>query len=165
MGAEICRHPFETTTLIAMAAAVIRSRRISEADLGAEQGSTRRPRRAIIPLSVMAAICVASLASCTTPAAPEYLDPASSLVRDGRFVASQRCASCHALDHDTTSPHRDAPPMKDLLWRYDPEMLTVDLIEGIRMGHDDMPRLDLSVLETDALVAYLKSISEPPYPK
>ncbi len=48
--------------------------------------------------------------------------------------------------------------MLALIDRYDPEMLTEDLIEGIRVGHDGMPNFDMSVLEADALVAYLKSL-------
>jgi mono/diheme cytochrome c family protein len=48
--------------------------------------------------------------------------------------------------------------MVELLKRYDAEMLASDLIDGIRVGHDEMPEFDLQVIEADALVAYLKSL-------
>ena len=48
--------------------------------------------------------------------------------------------------------------MAKLLQRYDADMLASDLIEGIRVGHDEMPDFDLQVIEADALVAYLKSL-------
>ena len=84
------------------------------------------------------------------------LDPA--LVATGRDVAVLRCSRCHALDGVSHSPNPSAPPMAKLLQRYDADMLASDLIEGIRVGHDEMPEFDLQVIEADALVAYLKSL-------
>lgn len=92
-----------------------------------------------------------------TPSLPdEALDPAQ--VSIGRDVAVLRCSQCHALDGISHSPNPSAPPMAKLLERYDADMLASDLIEGIRVGHDEMPDFDLQVLEADALVAYLKSL-------
>ena len=48
--------------------------------------------------------------------------------------------------------------MQDLLARYDENVLANDLIEGIKLGHPDMPQFDFSVLTADALVAYLMSV-------
>jgi mono/diheme cytochrome c family protein len=79
-------------------------------------------------------------------------------VAQGRQIAVQNCAGCHALDNDTQSPRADAPPMQDLLARYDSEALADDLIEGIKLGHEDMPQFDFTVIAADALVAYLRSI-------
>jgi mono/diheme cytochrome c family protein len=87
------------------------------------------------------------------------LDPA--LAADGRQIAVRECSSCHAIDDQRVSPRAEAPPMMSLLSRYDPEMLTDDLIEGIRVGHDDMPHFDFDIRAADALVAYLKSIERP----
>jgi cytochrome c len=87
------------------------------------------------------------------------LDPA--LAADGRQIAVRECSSCHAIDDQRVSPRPEAPPMLSLLWRYDPDMLAEDLIEGIRVGHDDMPHFDFDVRAADALVAYLKSIQRP----
>jgi hypothetical protein len=54
------------------------------------------------------------------------------------------------------SPQPEAPAFRGLLGRYDPDMLANHLIEGVRVGHDGMPRMDLDVLSADALIAYLK---------
>ena len=86
----------------------------------------------------------------------EALDPA--LVSIGRDVAKLRCSHCHALDGISHSPNPSAPAMAKLLERYDADMLASDLIDGIRVGHDEMPEFDLQVIEADALVAYLKSL-------
>ena len=89
----------------------------------------------------------------------EPLDPV--MVSAGRDVALLRCSRCHALDKASHSPDPSAPPMSGLLDRYDAEMLASDLIDGIRVGHDQMPEFDLQVIEADALVAYLKSLRSP----
>jgi cytochrome c len=87
------------------------------------------------------------------------LDPA--LAADGRRIAVRECSSCHAIDDQRLSPRPEAPPLLSILWGYDPDMLAEDLIEGIRVGHDDMPHFDFDVRAADALVAYLKSIERP----
>ncbi len=113
-----------------------------------------------IPLAGLAFL---ALAACNAPP-PGQPSAASaedaSLIADGRTVAEANCARCHALDDQTASPNAAAPPMKELLGRYDADMLANDLIEGIRVGHDDMPEFDLPVAAADALVAYLTSIRE-----
>lgn len=105
---------------------------------------------------------VVGLAACATgPGAGGGIDPAGpdeALVISGRQVALGQCASCHAIDLDTTSPNPEAPPFRGLLARYDPDMLANHLIEGVRVGHDGMPVLDLDVRSADALVAYMKRL-------
>jgi mono/diheme cytochrome c family protein len=90
------------------------------------------------------------------PAPEAHVDP--QLVSTGREVAVIRCSRCHGLDGLAQSPNPSAPPMAELLRRYDAEMLASDLIDGIRVGHDEMPEFDLQVIEADSLVAYLKSL-------
>lgn len=104
-----------------------------------------------------------ALAACTAPEAP----PASSagdetasydagLAASGREVAAQHCANCHAIDPGQKSPVSEAPSFHGILARYNSESLAEDLIEGIRVGHDQMPVFDMDVQTADALVAYLK---------
>lgn len=105
-------------------------------------------------------VALGAMASCiqTAPSRNAGADGAGSDVETGREVAVGSCASCHAIDQDMISPREGAPPMRTLLERYDPDMLADDLIEGIRVGHDDMPHFDFDVRSADALIAYLKSI-------
>lgn len=112
--------------------------------------------------ALAALLSIAALAACsslaTEPAASsaEAVDP--GLVAAGRQVAVLRCARCHALDDMSRSPLPSAPPMAQMLERYNADMLASDLIDGIRVGHDEMPEFSLSVSEADALVAYLRSL-------
>ena len=83
---------------------------------------------------------------------------AAGLVAEGRQIALTNCAGCHAVDAGGTSPLSGAPPFQDLRKLYDPDRLAEHLIEGVRVGHDQMPVFDLDIRTTDALVAYIKSI-------
>lgn len=103
---------------------------------------------------VVLAACVAGPGESIPAIEPDH----AGLVVAGRDVAVRECSSCHAIDQDMISPRAGAPPMRTLLSRYDPEMLANDLIEGIRVGHDDMPFFDFNIAAADSLIAYLKAI-------
>jgi mono/diheme cytochrome c family protein len=106
---------------------------------------------------VVGAVLLFGFAGCAAPPSPEQLE-LQGQIADGRAVAQRECATCHALDNSTASPRADAPPMRDLLARYEKDALANDLIEGIKLGHKDMPQFDFNVIAADALIAYLRSI-------
>ena len=85
------------------------------------------------------------------------------LVTEGRKVAQGRCASCHAIDRVSASPLVSAPPLREVLTIYeDEEALAVRFIDGMRVGHNEMPLIDLSVKEADQLILYIRSITAAP---
>jgi mono/diheme cytochrome c family protein len=103
------------------------------------------------------AAAMTGLAGCVASPSADQAE-SQAQVADGRAIAQRECATCHALDRSAVSPRADAPPMRDLLARYDKDVLANDLIEGIKLGHQDMPQFDFNVIAADALVAYLRSI-------
>ena len=107
----------------------------------------------VLGLSACSAIAGGSAGPAPPPPTPDQYQ-----IDTGRHVALSRCSRCHALDNLGHSPLPDAPPMRQMLERYDADMLAKDLIDGIRVGHDGMPEFILQVTEADALVAYLKSL-------
>ncbi len=102
---------------------------------------------------------LAVLTACApTGGGDRVADDAAGLVAGGRQIALTNCAGCHAVDAGATSPLSSAPHFQDLRRLYDPDRLAEHLIEGIRVGHDQMPVFDLDIRTTDALVAYIKSL-------
>ena len=98
-----------------------------------------------------------------TRTVPQFVGVDPDQAAAGWRIAKDRCSSCHAIDAVLPSPRSDAPPLRQVLDIYPEDMLAERLIEGMRIGHDDMPRFDFNVIAADALVAYLKSIrSEAP---
>jgi mono/diheme cytochrome c family protein len=122
------------------------------------------------------ALAIVAASCCATPTESLALRPPAEAVVGGRYhpeldvdmvttgrnIAVQQCSTCHGIDAEMTSPRREAPPLLSVLRRYDPDMLANDLIEGVRVGHDDMPRFDFDIKAADALIAYLKSIERSP---
>lgn len=118
--------------------------------------------------ALLALVAVALLSACAgTQAAGEAeasgwkgvapSDPA--LVSAGQEIAQTQCASCHAIGSSTKSPLAGAPPLRDVLAAYeDDEVLAYRFIEGMRVGHNEMPLFNFDVRAADALIAYLASI-------
>jgi mono/diheme cytochrome c family protein len=149
--------------------AVARSRllRRRQADPSADVSPRRR---AVLPLSMMAALCIIGLAACATeddrivsvePSLDSFgREYPEDFVMAGRKIALEQCASCHAVDRHNVSPNRAAPPLNALFSRYDPDRLADDLIAGTWVGHEEMPRFDFNVIAADSLIAYLETIDK-----
>lgn len=89
------------------------------------------------------------------------LEPDATQIAEGRRIAETECAVCHAIDLFSRSPNPAAPPLREVLAVNDPDSLAYRFIDALRIGHDEMPLFDFDIRAADALVAYLKSISEP----
>lgn len=79
----------------------------------------------------------------------------------GKRIAEKQCATCHAIDKTSISAKPEAPPLREVLALYDDQdRLAYRLIEGMRVGHYDMPRFDMDVAAADALLAYIASLGK-----
>lgn len=122
-------------------------------------------------VALLAGCATGALSPAATPSSEKRLvaaakDPETDIgqAADGYRIAKEHCASCHAIDAASPSPHADAPPLRTVLEIIPEDMLADHLIEGVRIGHDDMPRFDFTIRAADALVAYLKSVKAPAAP-
>ena len=84
----------------------------------------------------------------------------SSPVQQGRALAQAECSSCHAVRELGDSPRPEAPPLREVLDRYNATRLRQAFREGMVVGHVDMPVYALSEADVDALLAYLQDIKE-----
>jgi mono/diheme cytochrome c family protein len=165
---EVLEHPAETFALLAMGVAVARL------VLGQERASTistrqeGRRKQLIIPIGLMAALCMTALSSCAVFSGGVIQvepDPATfgreydyDLVGAGRSLAQRECASCHAIDAMTVSPNPSAPPLNAVLTHRTSDRLTDDLVAGIHVRNGAMPTFDFNVVAANSLTAYLESI-------
>jgi mono/diheme cytochrome c family protein len=83
---------------------------------------------------------------------------ADGMIADGRAIAARQCGDCHALDNSLRSPRSDAPPMRTIGALYSFPVLEEELLNGIKLGHPDMPRFEFPPRGVDALIAYLRSL-------
>ena len=95
--------------------------------------------------------------ACSGPA-DDTAQPANGPVERGQAIAEANCASCHAIDATSASPHDEAPAFRTLSQRYPVSSLQEALAEGIVVGHEDMPEFTFSPEEVDALIAFMESL-------
>jgi mono/diheme cytochrome c family protein len=101
-----------------------------------------------------AAVLSLAASACQTAVAER------ALIDDGHVIAQEQCASCHAIGLSDQSPRADAPPLRDVSQRYMFPVLEEELINGIKLGHPDMPKFQFSPGGADALLAYLRHIQK-----
>jgi mono/diheme cytochrome c family protein len=81
-------------------------------------------------------------------------------VAEGRRIAQSRCAQCHSIDQSSVSRNAGAPPFRDFVFLNDPDWVAYRLIDGIRLGHDNMPLFDFDTRSADALMAYIVTLND-----
>lgn len=82
-----------------------------------------------------------------------------SLEARGQQIASRECARCHAVTQEGPSPHKDAPPFRELPKKYPVGHLAEALAEGIVVGHKDMPEFLFEPDDVEALLAYIARLA------
>jgi mono/diheme cytochrome c family protein len=77
----------------------------------------------------------------------------------GKAVLEKNCGRCHAVGARGDSPLKGAPPMRDIYGRFAPKELRAEIQEGMVSRHREMPQIDFSDEDTDAIMAYLYSLA------
>lgn len=115
-----------------------------------------------VPAAAPGAIAITAVVVAATTAGPVRASgPARSrdgLIAAGRKLAGARCGACHALGATGASPHKSAPPLREIARKYPVAGLAEAFAEGITVGHRDMPEFVLEPAEIDALLAFLESL-------
>lgn len=119
----------------------------------------------MLRLTVTAALAALLLAACTS--APPEPPPAAAqdpVVAEGQSIVEMYCADCHATGPTGESPLDIAPRFRDLHERYDVELLSEALVEGIVTAHPEMPEFEFDPDQAEAVIQYLKSLEPKPSP-
>ena len=76
----------------------------------------------------------------------------------GRQLAISRCGGCHAVGRRGDSPNPRSPRFRNLGGRFPFDGLKEALMQGMIVGHPQMPIVHLTPVEAGDLVAYLQSL-------
>jgi mono/diheme cytochrome c family protein len=79
----------------------------------------------------------------------------------GRALAMARCARCHAVARTGDSPNPRSPRFRDLGARFPFDGLREALMQGMIVGHPEMPIQHLTEAESGDLIAYMRALQEP----
>jgi mono/diheme cytochrome c family protein len=77
----------------------------------------------------------------------------------GRLILQQNCGRCHAIEAVGDSPLKNAPPMRDIYFRFHPQELQERLTEGLGSKHKQMPQIQFSDEDTYAIMTYLYALA------
>lgn len=96
------------------------------------------------------------LAIAVMSSAPAFSQEARDAMQ-GRELAQNVCAECHAVAPDATrSPNGHAPTFDTIA--HMPGMTPMAIRVWLRSAHKEMPNIMLSRDETDDVIAYLQSL-------
>jgi cytochrome c len=94
---------------------------------------------------------------------PALAAGATSSAADGKQLLEKTCARCHAIEATGDSPLKHAPPLRDVYRKYPAQELQFEFAEGMGSRHKEMPQIQFSSEQVDAILTYLSEISgEPP---
>jgi mono/diheme cytochrome c family protein len=113
-------------------------------------------QRGVLTVAVCALVASVAFAAFAAFAAPAL----NAREKRGQALLERLCSPCHAVGRSGASPHRQAPPFRNLDQRYPIEQLEESLAEGIMSGHPDMPEFRFSAADVGAVIAYLRIIQE-----
>lgn len=101
---------------------------------------------------------IASFLMLCFPAISDAADP-SKLAERGKAILKEKCGRCHGVEPGSVSPLRNAPPMSDVYARFAPRELQQELLEGLVSRHKEMPQIEFSHEDVDAILAYLYALA------
>ena len=81
------------------------------------------------------------------------------LAARGKTILQEKCGRCHAIEAVGESPLKIAPPMRDVYARFAPRELQQELLEGKVSRHKEMPQIEFSHEDVDAILAYLYALA------
>lgn len=114
--------------------------------------------RILLPRGIALALAAAAV-SAVLPAGARAggaeVDPQA-----GRAIAERLCSRCHAVGATGDSPLSAAPAFRTLGRHWPVDNLAEALAEGIVTGHREMPQFELTPVQIDELLAWLRLIQK-----
>ena len=83
----------------------------------------------------------------------------SQLRSRGKALLQENCGRCHAIGATGSSPLEAATPMRDVYAKFAPRELQAELREGMVSRHREMPQIEFSDEDVDAILAYLYALA------
>lgn len=104
-------------------------------------------RQAVVFIALLVASAGGALAADDTSAAA------------GKALLEAKCARCHSIAATGESPLAKAPPLRQVYLRDPIEQLEEGFAEGMGSRHRDMPQIQFSPDQVEAILTYLGSIT------
>ena len=90
---------------------------------------------------------------------PARGDDEMASVKRGKELAQLLCARCHAIEGPGPGKEEKSPPFSTLVPKLTLEGVADQLLEGLLLGHDPMPKWEFSEQQAVDLLLYIESVS------
>ena len=94
-------------------------------------------------------------AACASTAAGALAADTTDKAAAGKALLELRCGRCHAIEKTGRSPIPNAPSLRAVFQQYPRERLEFELSEGVGSRHKDMPQIQFSSEQIEAILQYL----------
>ena len=98
-------------------------------------------------------------ASAQDSAEQQALDDANAeSIKRGLELAQLLCMKCHAISGPGPGPEEKSPPFATLVAKLSVEGVADQLLEGLPLGHQPMPKWEFSEQQAEDLLLYIEYI-------
>ena len=104
-------------------------------------------------------ILLALILASTVATAPVYADGHMDSVQRGKELAQLLCQRCHAIAGPGPGREEKSPPFSTLIDRLTLEGLADQILVGLPLGHEPMPKWQFSEQQAEDLLFYIDSVT------
>lgn len=113
----------------------------------------------LLPLKLTSVMSGAMILAMTVSQTPARADNDATSIQRGKELAQLLCARCHAIEGPGPGEEEKSPPFSTLVPNLTLEGVADQLLEGLPMGHDPMPKWEFSEQQALDLLLYIESVS------
>lgn len=102
---------------------------------------------------------VLALALAHAPAIAQNNDDKNAdAIKRGLELSQLLCMRCHSISGISMGPNKKAPPFSRLVEKLTLEGVADQLLEGLPLGHEPMPKWEFSEQQAEDLLLYIEYI-------
>lgn len=90
---------------------------------------------------------------------PARADDEAASIKRGKELAQLLCTRCHAIEGPGPGKEEKSPPFSTLIEKLTMEGVADQVLEGLPLGHDPMPKWEFSEQQAVDLLLYIESVS------
>jgi len=113
----------------------------------------------LLPVKFIPVLTGLLILALTISQAPARTDDEAASIQRGKELAQLLCTRCHAIEGPGPGPEEKSPPFSTLVPNLTLEGVADQLLEGLPLGHDPMPKWGFSEQQAIDLLLYIESVS------
>lgn len=113
----------------------------------------------MLPVKFIPVLSGLLILALTVGQGPARADEEAATIQRGKELAQLLCKRCHAIEGPGPGTEEKSPPFSTLVPNLTLEGVADQLLEGLPLGHDPMPKWEFSEQQAIDLLLYIESVS------